>query len=166
MLPSKPPQPDLTSPSQTPGPGSPSTPASAVAPTRPGGLPERRTPWLGAGIHVEGKVFSEGDLQIDGTVDGPVSVEGKKLTVGPTAQLNSEIVAREVVVYGRVKGNVRAGDRVEIRKDGSVNGNITTGRIMIEEGARFKGKIEIDRDKASAGMDLESVGAPAGTRAT
>ncbi len=164
MLLSKPPQPDLTSSSQTPG--SPSTPASAGVTMRPSGLPERRTPWLGAGIHVEGKVFSDGDLQIDGTVDGPVSVEGKKLTVGPTAQLKSEIAAREVVVYGNVQGNVRAADRVEIRKDGSVNGNIITGRIMIEEGAHFKGKIEINRDKASAGTDLESVGAPAGTRAT
>jgi cytoskeletal protein CcmA (bactofilin family) len=114
---------------------------------------------------VEGKVFSDGDLQIDGRVQGPVSVEGKKLTVGPTAQLNSEIVAREVVVYGTVQGNVRAQERVEIRKDGSVIGNITTGRIMIEDGARFKGKIEIDRENASAGTDLESVGASAGSRA-
>ena len=165
MLPGKPPQLDQTSPSQASGPGSASAPASAAALTRPGGLPERRTPWIGSGIRVEGKVFSDGDLQIDGTIEGPVSVEGKKLTVGPTAQLNSQIVAREVVVYGKVHGDVRALDRVEIRKDGSVDGNITTGRIMIEEGARFKGKIEIDRDKASAGAELESVGAPAGSRA-
>jgi cytoskeletal protein CcmA (bactofilin family) len=131
---------------------------TAVAATRPGGFTERRTPWLGAGIRVEGKVFSDGDLQIDGTVEGPISVKGKKLTVGPTAQVKSEIVAREVVVYGKVLGNVRALDLVEIRKDGSVIGNITTGRIMIEDGARFKGKIEIDRDKPSAGPGLESVG--------
>jgi cytoskeletal protein CcmA (bactofilin family) len=166
MLPGKQPQPDLTSPSLTPGSGSPIAPASAAATTRPGGLTERRTPWLGSGIHVEGKVSSDGDLQIDGTVEGPISVQGKKLTVGPTARLTSEIVAREVVVYGKVRGNLRALDRVEIRKDGSVIGNITTGRIMIEDGAHFKGKIEIDRSNPPVGTDLESVGAPSATRAT
>jgi cytoskeletal protein CcmA (bactofilin family) len=155
--------PDLTSPSLTPGSGSPTTPANTAVATRPGGFTERRTPWLGAGIRVEGKVFSDGDLQIDGTVEGPVSAEGKKLTVGPTAQLHSEIVAREVVVYGKVDGNVRAQDRVEIRKDGSVVGNIKTGRIMIEDGARFKGKIEIDRDKPLGGTDPDSLGASAAT---
>ncbi len=166
MLISKQPQPDLTSPSLTPGSGSPTPPASAAATTRPGSPTERRTAWLGSGIQVEGKISSDEDLQIDGTVEGPISVQGKKLTVGPTAQLNSEIVAREVVVYGKVRGNLRALDRVEIRKGGSVIGDITTGRIMIEEGAHFKGKIEIDRGKPPVGTDLESLGAPAGRSTT
>ncbi len=166
MLISKQPQPDLTSPPLTPGPGSPITPAGAAATTRPGGLPERRIAWIGSGIQVEGKISSDGDLQIDGIIEGPISVQGKKLTVGPTAQLNSEIVAREVVVYGKIRGNLRALDRVEIRKDGSVIGNITAGRIMIEDGAHFKGRIEIDRGNSPVATDLESLGAPAGTRAT
>jgi cytoskeletal protein CcmA (bactofilin family) len=85
--------------------------------------------------------------------------------VGRTAQLHSEIAAREIVVYGKVHGNLRAVDRVEIKKDGSVIGDITTGRIMIEDGAHFKGKIEIDRSKSPAGTDLASVGAPAATGA-
>ena len=129
------------------GSGSPITPASPIGTTRPGGSAERRTAWLGSGIQVEGKISCNEDLQIDGTVEGPISVQGKKLTVGHTAQLNSQIVAREVVVYGEVHGNLHALDRVEIKKEGSVIGDITTGRIVIEDGAQFKGMIEIDRAK-------------------
>jgi len=166
MSTSKQPRPDLTSPSVTPGSGYPITPASAAATTRPGSPTERRTAWLGSSIQVEGKISSDEDLQIDGMVEGPISVQGKKLTVGRTAQLNSEIVAREVVVYGKVRGNLRARDRVEIKSDGSVTGDITTGRIVIEDGAHFKGKIEIDRGKPPVGTDLESLGAPVATGST
>jgi cytoskeletal protein CcmA (bactofilin family) len=165
MLTSKQPQPDLASPSPTPGSGSPITPASATATTRPGNAVERRTAWLGSSIQVEGKISSNEDLQIDGTVEGPISLQGKKLTVGRTAQLKSEILAREVIVYGKVHGNLRALDRVVLMKDGSVIGDITTSRIMIEDGAHFKGKIEIDRSKRASDTDLESVGAPAATGA-
>jgi nicotinate-nucleotide pyrophosphorylase len=70
------------------------------------------------------------------------------LTVGTTAKLTADINARDVVVYGYVKGNVRATGRIEIKKDGSVIGNLTTAQIMIEDGADFKGTIEIDRSAA------------------
>ncbi len=72
-------------------------------------------------------------------------MEDRKLTVGASARLTADIVAREVVVYGNVKGNLRARDRIEIKKDGSVIGDLTTARIMIEDGAYFKGSIEIDK---------------------
>jgi cytoskeletal protein CcmA (bactofilin family) len=67
--------------------------------------------------------------------------------------VTADIIAREVVVYGNVKGNLRAKDRIEIKKDGSVNGDLTTSRIMIEDGAYFKGSIEIDKspEKESGG---------------
>ncbi len=163
MLTSKQLHPDLTSSSATPGSGSSFTPVSGAAPTHPGSPTERRTAWLGSSIEVKGKISSAEDLQIDGTVEGPISVHGKKLTVGRTAQLNSELAAREIIVYGKVHGNLRASDRVEIKKDGSVIGDITTARIMIEDGAHFKGKIEIDRGKTPAGKGLESLGAAAAT---
>jgi cytoskeletal protein CcmA (bactofilin family) len=88
------------------------------------------------------------DLQIDGRVDGPISLRGHELTVGPTAQLTSEIHAREVVVYGKVVGNLHARDRVDVKGDGSVIGDISTARISIEDGAQFKGRIEIDPTKS------------------
>jgi cytoskeletal protein CcmA (bactofilin family) len=92
-------------------------------------------------------------LQIDGKVDGPISLRGHELIVGSTAQLNSEIRAGEVVVAGKVVGNVHARGRVDIRKDGSVNGDISTARISIEDGAHFKGRIEIDPTKSQAAAD-------------
>jgi cytoskeletal protein CcmA (bactofilin family) len=82
--------------------------------------------------------------------------------------VTADIIAREVVVYGTVKGNLRAKDRIEIKKDGSVNGDLTTARIMIEDGAYFKGSIEIDKsaEKESGGGNAFSrtpatAGAPA-----
>src|SRR5579885_2327811 len=100
---------------------------------------------FGAGLRVKGEVTGEENLQIDGTLEGSVHLEHHRVTVGAGAQVNADIVAREVVVYGSVKGNLRARDRIEIKKDGSVIGDLTTARIMIEDGAYFKGAIEIDR---------------------
>jgi len=102
---------------------------------------------LGSSIEIKGKVTGEEDLQIDGKVEGSVVLNGQRLTVGRSGKLNSEIFAREVVVYGNLTGNVHASDRVEIKKDGSVTGDITTARISVEDGAYFKGRIEIERTK-------------------
>ena len=92
-------------------------------------------------------------MRIDGKVDGPVSLRGHELTVGPSAQLNSEIQAGEVVVYGKVVGNLHARGRVDIKKDGSIVGDISSARISIEDGAHFKGRIEIDPAKSQAAAD-------------
>ncbi len=104
---------------------------------------------LGPSIVVKGEITSEEDLQIDGRVEGNISMRGNRLTVGRGAELNSEINAREMVVYGNASGNLRARDRVEIKKDGQVIGDITTARISIEDGAYFKGHIEIERSQSS-----------------
>ncbi|HTS11910.1 MAG TPA: polymer-forming cytoskeletal protein [Candidatus Limnocylindrales bacterium] len=104
---------------------------------------------LGASIEIKGKISGDEDLQIDGKVEGAVALNGQRLTVGRSGQLHSEIFARDVVVYGNVTGNVHASDRVEIKKDGSVTGDITTARISVEDGAYFKGRIEIERKQHS-----------------
>jgi len=91
-------------------------------------------------------------LQIDGKVEGPISLNGHQLIVGATAVLNSEIHASEVIVYGKVIGNLH-GDRVDVKTDGSVTGDISTARISIEDGAHFKGRIEIDPAKSQAAAD-------------
>ena len=100
---------------------------------------------LGPSLHVKGEISGNEDLHVDGSVEGLISLEERKLTVGSSAKVTADVVAREVVVYGSVKGNLRARDRIEIKKDGSVVGDLTTARIMIEDGAYFKGSIEIDR---------------------
>jgi len=132
----------------------------ANAVMRPGAPTSRSLACLGASLEVKGRISGEEDLQIDGKVDGPISLEGRRLTVGRTGQLKSEITAGEVIVHGSVTGNLRARDRVEIRKDGSVIGDITAARISIEDGAYFKGHIEIDRPKPQTVVDSESVGVP------
>jgi cytoskeletal protein CcmA (bactofilin family) len=99
---------------------------------------------------VKGEITGNEDLHIDGSVEGLVQLEDRKLVVGASAKVTADVIAREVVVYGNVKGNLRARDRIEIKKDGSVVGDLTTARIMIEDGAYFKGSIEIDRGADSA----------------
>jgi cytoskeletal protein CcmA (bactofilin family) len=108
---------------------------------------------LGSSLQIKGHITGTEDLQIDGKVDGPVTLRGHQLTVGSTAQLNSEVHASEVVVYGKVVGNVHARDRVDVKTDGSVIGDISTARISIEDGAHFKGRIEIDPTKSQAAAD-------------
>jgi cytoskeletal protein CcmA (bactofilin family) len=117
--------------------------------------PSGSTARLGASLHVKGEISGNEDLHIDGSVEGLVQLEDRKLTVGASAKLTADVVAREVVVYGSVKGNLRARDRIEIKKDGSVVGDLTTARIMIEDGAYFKGSIEIDRTASGSESGLE-----------
>jgi len=160
-------QPQAEAPSSSPAqaPGSPVATLSATATMRLSSPTARNLACLGASLEIKGKITGDEDMQIDSKVEGPISLQGHRLTVGRTAQLSSEVTAHEVVVYGKVIGNFRAHDRVEIKKDGSVIGDITTARVSIEEGAYFKGRIEIDRPKPSASADLESVGVPAATKA-
>lgn len=124
----------------------------------PNGPTAHRPACLGATLEVKGEITSEEDLQIDGKVEGPISLRGQRLIVGRAARLNSEVTAREVVVHGQVTGNLHARDRVNIKKDGSVIGDIATARISIEDGAHFKGCIEIDR---SGSEGLADSGSPA-----
>jgi cytoskeletal protein CcmA (bactofilin family) len=117
----------------------------------------RTTAWLGSNLKVKGDIAGDEDLRVDGKVEGPISIGGHRLTVGPTADIKAEISAREIVVYGKVHGDLRARDRIEIKKDGSVTGDLTTARIVIEDGAIFKGHIEIDRSGTQVGTDLDGL---------
>jgi cytoskeletal protein CcmA (bactofilin family) len=100
---------------------------------------------LGSSLHFKGEISGNEDLNIDGSVEGLIHLEDRKLTVGASAKVTADVIAREVVVFGNVKGNLQARDRIEIKKDGSVVGDLTTARIMIEDGAYFKGSIEIEK---------------------
>jgi cytoskeletal protein CcmA (bactofilin family) len=109
---------------------------------------EHETGCLGSSLQVRGEITGTEDLLIDGAVEGRIHLDEWKLTVGATAKVTADIDARDVVVYGTVKGNVRAKGRIEIKKDGAIIGNLTTAQIMIEDGAGLKGTIEIDRSVA------------------
>src|SRR5271170_2656393 len=159
--------PQQPQPSQQVQPARPSIPSpSANAPAFPGeaktmapndptypNTSSGNTARLGSSLHVKGEITGNEDLLIDGTVEGLVQLEDRKLTVGASAKVTADVIAREVVVYGNVIGNLRARDRIEIKKDGSVVGDLTTARISIEDGAYFKGSIEIDKTGDAAGED-------------
>jgi cytoskeletal protein CcmA (bactofilin family) len=110
---------------------------------------------IGTSLTIKGTVTGEEDLQIDGKVEGPVTIRGR-LTVGSSGQLSAGVIARELAVYGKVSGNVDARDRVEIKRDGAVIGDIQTARISIEDGAIFKGRIEIGRSVSNQPTKAES----------
>lgn len=148
-------------PSTIPNPGEVKTMAPLES-TYPATTSGGGTARLGSSLHVKGEITGNEDLTIDGTVEGLVQLEDRKLTVGASAKVTADVIAREVVVYGNVKGNLRARDRIEIKKDGSVVGDLTTARIMIEDGAYFKGSIEIDKAGDASDTDLDK---PAYTRA-
>ena len=116
-----------------------------------GATKDRATAWLGSSLHVKGEISGNEDLCIDGTVEGLVHLNEQKLTVGATAKLTADVIAGEVIVYGTVKGKVRGKGKVEIKKDGSVNGDLTTAQIIIEDGAYFKGSIEIEKSAEKEG---------------
>ncbi len=117
----------------------------------------RSPSYLSSGLRIKGEVTGNEDLHIDGNVEGSISVGGFRLTVGKGARVNGESVARELVIYGDVKGDLRGRDLVEVKKEGSVQGDILTARIMIEDGAFLKGNIEIDRSNSKVGSDLDSM---------
>ena len=141
-------------------PGSPTGAFNPTSTMRPNSTRARDLTCLGTTLEIEGKITCKEDLYIDGKVEGPISVQGQRLTVGRTGQVHSEVTAREVVVHGQVTGNLHAQERVEIKKAGSVTGDITTARISIEDGAQFKGRIEIDCPKLQAVPDSESASVP------
>jgi cytoskeletal protein CcmA (bactofilin family) len=134
-------------------PASPVIPFNAPSASRLGSSSARSSARLGASLAIKGHITGSEDLQIDGKVDGPISLHGHELTVGSTAVLHSEIHAGELIVSGKVVGNVHARGRVDIKKDGSIIGDITSARISIEDGAHFKGRIEIDPAKSQAAAD-------------
>jgi cytoskeletal protein CcmA (bactofilin family) len=98
---------------------------------------------IGKAVKVVGQIFSREDLYVDGEVEGTVEALEHKLTIGPNGTVRATIKAREVVALGAIHGNVEATDKIEIRKDAKLTGDIRTARIIIEDGAYFKGSIDI-----------------------
>lgn len=130
--------------------------AATPATMRPTAPTARNMSCLGSGLEIKGTITGSEDLQIDGRVQGPISLQGQKLTIGQTGKVQSEVSARDVIVYGDITGNLQVQDRVEIKKDASVIGDIKATRISIEDGAYCKGRIEIDRGGRSSLSSVSS----------
>ncbi len=98
---------------------------------------------IGKAVRVEGKIISREDIYVDGQVEGSIESPESKVTIGPNGRVKATVSAREVVIIGAVQGDVTATDKVDIRKDAQLEGNIGSARISIEDGAIFKGSIDI-----------------------
>ncbi len=144
----------------TPRPPAPTMPAAeprtepspvVSAPVKPPAAePPRGVAAIGKSVIIKGQILSREDLWLDGEIEGTVEVPEHRLTIGPHAKLTAGIRAREVIVLGSVNGDVEAAEKIDIRKDSRLVGNIKTGGIIIEDGAYFKGSIDIVRAAEAA----------------
>ena len=106
---------------------------------------------LGKSLVIKGEVSGSESLYIDGRVEGSINLPGNRVTVGRNGVVSANITAREIVILGKVRGNMNASDRFDIRSEGSLTGDIVAQRVSIEEGAFFKGAIEINKAAQKGG---------------
>lgn len=118
---------------------------------------------LGKNVTVKGQIFAREDLTIDGEVEGTVECHEHRLTIGPNARVQAGLKAREIVIHGSIQGNVEAADKIDIKKEAKLVGDIKTSRIVIEDGAYFKGSIDISKSAAPNKNAPPIVQAPATT---
>ena len=156
MPPSRPGEPERPAmPAPTPSASS----ESSVAPSRPVVASTADQATIGKSLVIKGEVTGSESLYIDGRVEGSINLSGNRVTVGRNGVVSANINAREIVVLGKVRGNLTASDRVDIRSDGSLTGDVVAARISIEDGAFFKGGIDIRK----AGGKPEEVKAASAT---
>ncbi len=150
-------------PSQPEKPMSASTPSMIPSEPTPAGAPrnavinsaEQAT--IGKSLVIKGEVTGSESLYIDGRVEGSINLAGNRVTVGRNGVVAANINAREIVVLGKVRGNLVASDRVDIRSEGSLTGDVVAQRISIEDGAFFKGGIDIRKPGQKTNGDAKEV---------
>jgi cytoskeletal protein CcmA (bactofilin family) len=116
---------------------------------------------VGKSVKIIGQIFTKEDLYVDGDVEGTIESLENKVTVGPNGRVQASIKAREVIILGQVQGNVETSDKVDLRKDAKLVGDITTARISIEDGAIFKGSIDIRKPEPKAAAPTRPAATPA-----
>ena len=116
---------------------------------------------IGKSLVIKGELSGDEDLYIDGQIEGSIALQQNSLVVGPNGKVQAGVSAGRIVVHGTLDGDLRAADRVELKKTGMVTGDIVAQRIAIEDGAYFKGKVEIQRDAAKPEAVKPGQSAPA-----
>jgi cytoskeletal protein CcmA (bactofilin family) len=145
----------------TPSSSTPPTISEAPAPSRPVSTTTADQATIGKSLVIKGEVTGSESLYIDGRVEGSINLAGNRVTVGRNGVVAANINAREVVVLGKVRGNLTASDRVDIRSDGSLTGDVVAARISIEDGAFFKGGIDIRKAGQKAnGEEVKATSSP------
>jgi len=161
----------LTSPN--PQPLAPVVPAPAPAPTRTVETPRMDTyradvAHIGKSVIIRGELSGSEDLYLDGEVEGNIDLHNHNLVIGPNGRVRANVQAKDVVIHGKVDGNVTGVDKVELKKSAMLNGDINTQRIVIEDGAFFKGAIDIRKaePKVEASRPVAQAAAAAITHST
>jgi cytoskeletal protein CcmA (bactofilin family) len=118
---------------------------------------------LGKSLVINGELSGSEDLYVDGSVQGTIDLKGYRLTVGPNGRVKANVTAKSAVVHGKLEGNINASDRVDLKHSAVVTGDISTQRISIDEGAYFKGGVDIRREgsKQESMPETKAAGAPA-----
>jgi cytoskeletal protein CcmA (bactofilin family) len=108
--------------------------------------PQSEIAHLGKSVLIKGEVSGSEDLYIDGEVEGSIDLRSHSVTVGPNGKVRASVIAKSIVVQGKVDGSISAADRLDLRKSAVVTGDVTTQRISIEEGAFLKGTVDIQKE--------------------
>ncbi|MGH9512950.1 MAG: bactofilin family protein [Terriglobales bacterium] len=103
---------------------------------------------IGRSVVIKGELSGSEDLYVDGQVEGTIELHGNSLTVGPNGRLRADVNARNVIIHGTLEGNVKVSERTDLRKSAVVTGDISSQKIAIEDGAYFKGKVDIQKEAA------------------
>jgi cytoskeletal protein CcmA (bactofilin family) len=135
-------KPEAEKPVMSTTPAFPSEPTPAAAP-RNAVVNSQEQATIGKSLVIKGEVTGSESLYIDGRVEGTINLPGNRVTIGRNGTIQANVNAKELVVLGKVKGNITASDRVDIRNEGSLAGDVICQRISIEDGAYFKGSIDI-----------------------
>lgn len=111
---------------------------------------------IGKSLVVKGEITGSESLYVDGRVEGTINLPGNRVTIGRNGQVSANITAREIIVQGKLAGNVNASDRLDVRSEGSLTGDVVAQRISVEDGAFFKGKIDIRRPSEKLSPNSET----------
>jgi cytoskeletal protein CcmA (bactofilin family) len=139
-------------PASTPAAAPPVSAGAAPAASEPRAQLGRDMVNIGKSVVIKGELSGSEDLTIEGHVEGRIDLKGNVLTIGPNGKIKAEVFAKAVVVLGEVTGNVTASEKVDIRDNGSVDGDIASPRVAIAEGAHFRGSVDMQRQGAKPGQ--------------
>jgi cytoskeletal protein CcmA (bactofilin family) len=115
---------------------------------------------IGKSVVIKGELNGSEDLTIEGHVEGTIQLKDHVLTIGPNGRIKAQVFAKSVIVLGEVTGNVTASDKVDIRDNGSVDGDIISPRVAIAEGAHFRGSVDMQRKAGAPQPQAAKSGAP------
>jgi len=155
---------------EQPKPPAPSVPTYTPVPTkevRPVEIPKSyetrsEVAHIGKSVVIKGELSGSEDLYLDGEVEGTIELQRNALTIGPNGRIRAHVNAREVIIHGKIDGNIRGVEKVELKRTAVLVGDIQTQRITIEDGAYFKGAIDIQRDNRKEATAATAAAAPVG----